>query len=92
MADKVELLAAQMRQLAGIVENPHIHEGLLTALEVHPKATRTLFAWITEAWRNTVPEIDLSSVEAEAVQWLSLDEAIKLVRKVGIIYSLPPQN
>jgi hypothetical protein len=47
-----------------------------------------MIAWITEAWRNTVPDMDLSSVEAEAVQWRNLDEAIKLVRKVGIIYKV----
>jgi hypothetical protein len=87
-ADTVELSAAEMRQLAGKIENPHIHEGLLMALKACPEATRTLFAWITEAWRNTVPDMDLSSVEAEAVQWRSLDEAIKLVRKVGIIYKV----
>jgi hypothetical protein len=57
-----------MRQLAGMIENPHIHEGLMMALEVRPEATRTLFVWITEAWRNTVPDMGLSSVEAEAVQ------------------------
>jgi hypothetical protein len=68
-ADTVELSAAEMRQLAGMIENPHIHEGLLMALKACPEATRTLFAWITEAWRNTVPDMDLSSVEAEAVQW-----------------------
>jgi hypothetical protein len=48
-SDTVELSAVEMRQLAGMTENPHIHEGLLMALEVHPEATRTLFAWITEA-------------------------------------------
>jgi hypothetical protein len=84
-AKTVEILAAEMRQLAGMIENPHIHEGLLMALEACPEATRTLFAWITEAWRNTVPDMDMSSVEAEAVQWRNLDEAIKLVRKVGIL-------
>jgi hypothetical protein len=47
-----------------------------------------LFAWITEAWRNTVPDMDMSLVEAEAVQWRNLDEAIKLVRKVEILYKV----
>jgi hypothetical protein len=32
--------------------------------------------------------MDMSSVEAEAVQWRDLDEAIKLVRKVGILYKV----
>jgi hypothetical protein len=54
------------------------------ALEACPEATRTLFAWIIEAWRNTIPDMDMSSVEAEVVQW-RIDEAIKLVRKVGIL-------
>jgi hypothetical protein len=92
-ADTVELSAAEMRQLAGMIENPHIHKGVLMALELHPEATRTLFAWITEAWRNTVPDMDMSSVEAEAVQWRNLDKAIKLVRKVGILYKVyHPEN
>jgi hypothetical protein len=39
-ADRVELSAAEMRQLEGMIENPHIHEGLLMALEVCPEATR----------------------------------------------------
>jgi hypothetical protein len=82
-----------MKQLAGMIENPHIHEGLLMALEACPEAIRTLFAWITEAWRNTVPDMDMSSVEAEAVQWRNLDKAIKLVRKVGILYKVyHPEN
>jgi hypothetical protein len=34
-ADTVELSVAEMRQLAGMIENPHIHEGLLMALEVY---------------------------------------------------------
>jgi hypothetical protein len=59
-ADTVELLAAELKQLAGMIENPHIHEGLLMALEACPEAIRTLFAWITEAWRNTVPDMDMS--------------------------------
>jgi hypothetical protein len=58
------------------------------ALEVHPEAIRTLFAWITESWRNAVPDMDMSSVEAEAVQWRNLDKAIKLVRKVRILYKV----
>jgi hypothetical protein len=77
-----------MKQLAGMIENPQIHEGLLMALEACPEATRTLFAWITEAWRNTVPDMDMSSVEVEAVQWRNLDEAKKLVRKVDILYKV----
>jgi hypothetical protein len=77
-----------MRQLAGMIENLHIHEGLLMALEACPESTRTFFAWITEAWRNTVPDMDMSLVEAEAVQWRNLDEAIKLVRKVEILYKV----
>jgi hypothetical protein len=32
--------------------------------------------------------MDMSSVEAEAVQWRNLDKAIKLVRKVGILYKV----
>jgi hypothetical protein len=32
--------------------------------------------------------MDMSLVEAEAVQWRNLDEAIKLVRKVGIVYKV----
>jgi hypothetical protein len=77
-----------MKQLAGKIENPRIHEGLLIALEACPEVTRTLFAWIAEAWRNIVPDMDMSLVEAEAVQWKNLDEAIKLVRKVGILYKV----
>jgi hypothetical protein len=87
-ADTVELSAAEMKQLTGMIENPHIHEGLLMALEACPEAIRTLFAWITEAWRNTVPDMDMSSVEVEAVQWRNLDNAMKLVRKVGILYKV----
>jgi hypothetical protein len=33
----------------------------------------------------------MSSVEAEAVQWRNLDKAIKLVRKVGILYKVHPK-
>jgi hypothetical protein len=51
-----------------------------------PRGHQDLFAWITEAWRNTVLDMNMSSVEAEAVQWRNLDEAIKLLRKVGILY------
>jgi hypothetical protein len=40
----VELSAAEMRQLAGMIESPHIHKGLLMALEARPEATRTFFA------------------------------------------------
>jgi hypothetical protein len=32
--------------------------------------------------------MDVSLVEAEAVQWRNLDKAIKLVRKVGILYKV----
>jgi hypothetical protein len=32
--------------------------------------------------------MDMSLVEAEAIQWGNLDEAIKLVRKVGILYKV----
>jgi hypothetical protein len=84
-ANTIKLSAAEMRQLAGMIENPHIHEGLLMVLEACPEATRTLFAWITEAWRNTVQNMDMSLVEVEAVQWRNLDKAIKLVRKIGIL-------
>jgi hypothetical protein len=77
-----------MKQLAGMIENPHIHEGLLMTLEVHPEVIRTLFTWIREAWRNTVPDMGMSLVEVEAVQWRNLDEAIKLVRKVGVLYKV----
>jgi hypothetical protein len=61
-ADTGELSAAEMRQLAGMIENPHIHEGLLMALEARPDNRG---AWITEVRRNTVPDMDMSSVETE---------------------------
>jgi hypothetical protein len=48
-ANTVELLAAEMKQLAGMIENPYIHKGLLMALESCPEAIRTLFACITES-------------------------------------------
>jgi hypothetical protein len=40
-ADTVELSAAEMRQMTGMTEHPHIHKGLLMALEACPEATRT---------------------------------------------------
>jgi hypothetical protein len=76
-----------MKQLSGIIENTHIYEGLLAAMEVHPKAVMSLFRWLSEAWCVAIKDLDFSALEGD-VSWKNLDDAIKLTRKLGTLHKL----
>jgi hypothetical protein len=76
-----------MKQLSRIIENAHIYEGLLAAMEVCPKAVMSLFRWLSEAWHVAIKDLDFSALEVD-VSWKNLDDAIKLTRKLGILYKI----
>jgi hypothetical protein len=84
-ADSLELLGNEKKQLSGIIENAHIYEVLLAAMEVRPKAVMSLFRWLSEAWCVVIKELDFSTLKVD-VSWKNLDDAIKLARKLGIRY------
>jgi hypothetical protein len=86
-ADSLELSGNEMKQLSGIIENAHIYEGLLTAVEACPKVVMSLFRWLSEAWGVAIKDLDFSALEV-AVSWKTLDNAIKLTRKLGILYKI----
>jgi hypothetical protein len=73
-----------MKQLSGIIENAHICEGLLSAMEAYHKAVMSLFRWLSEAWCVAIKDLDFSALEVD-VSWKNLDDAIKLARKLGIL-------
>jgi hypothetical protein len=54
-----------MKQLSGIIENAHIYEGLLTAMEACPKAVMSLFRWLSEAWSVAIKVLDFSTLEVD---------------------------
>jgi hypothetical protein len=86
-ADSLELSDNEMKQLSGINENACIFEGLLIAMEACPKAVMSLIRWLSEAWHIAIRDLDFSTLEVN-VSWKTLDDAIKLTRKLGILYKI----
>jgi hypothetical protein len=76
-----------MKQHSGIIENSHIYEGLLAAMEACPKAVMSLFRWLSELWLVAIRDLDFSNFEMD-ISWKNLDDAIKLARKLGILYKI----
>jgi hypothetical protein len=76
-----------MKQLSGIIENIHIYEGLLPSTEACHKAIMSLFRWLSEAWCVAIKDLDFSTLEVD-VSWKSLDDAIMLARKLGILWKI----
>jgi hypothetical protein len=58
-ADSLKLSGNEMKQLSGIIENAHIYEGLLAAVEVRPNAVMSLFRWLSEAWHVAIKDLRL---------------------------------
>jgi hypothetical protein len=54
-----------MKQLSGIIENAHIYEGLLPAMEACHKAVMSLFRWLSETWSVAIKDLDFSSLEVD---------------------------
>ena len=78
----------EMPQLTGIIENMHVNEALRVILEVEEKEhVDSLFGWIARAWRRAFPSLDVDSFGAQT-KWNTADEAIHLLRKMGVLYML----
>ena len=81
----IMLSEQEMCKIKNVGENPTVSNALEQVLDNFQGDTYPLLNWITAAWRYALLSLDLTQFEASA-KWNSLQEAIQLARKLGVLY------
>lgn len=54
-----------MSALLGIIENPQIHDALLTLVDAQPLESYSIVSWVAQTWTKVFPMMELLSSDKQ---------------------------